>query len=161
MWGLADTPQIMAEVTQAAEATLAGALELARQELNFTVRFTVIGLGKLGGGELGYGSDLDVLYVADPGELALAVRLAERTQRLLKDDLARFGFRYEMDARLRPEGRKGQLVLDVDSYRAYYAQSAADLGAAGPAQSPFCRRGPIAGARISLPWPKRSSTARR
>ena len=125
LWGLADTPQVLTETTQAAEATLAGALELARQELGFGSRFAVIGLGKLGGGEMGYGSDLDVLYVADPGELTPAARLAERAQRLLKDDLARHGFRCEMDARLRPEGRTGQLVLDIESYRAYYTHSAA------------------------------------
>ncbi len=125
LWGLADTAQVFAETTQFAEATLAGALEIARQETGFTGRFAVIGLGKLGGGELGYGSDWDVLYVADLGELAHAARLAERTQRLLRDDLAPYGVRAEMDARLRPEGRKGQLVLDTESYRAYYAQSAA------------------------------------
>ena len=125
LWGLADTAQVMAEVTAGAEAALAGALEIARRELALTGRFAVIGLGKLGGGEMGCGSDLDVLYVADAGELAQAARLAERTQRILRDDMARFGFRYEMDARLRPEGRKGQLVLDLASYERYYAGAAA------------------------------------
>ena len=125
LWGLADTPQVMAEVTAAAEAALANALLIARRELGFEGRFAVIGLGKLGGIEMGYGSDLDVLYVADPGELASAARLAERAQRVLKDEMGRFGFHYEMDARLRPEGRKGQLVLDVDAYHHYYAHSAA------------------------------------
>jgi glutamate-ammonia-ligase adenylyltransferase len=125
LWGLAGTAQVMAEVTAAAEAALASALQIARRDLGLAGRFAVIGLGKLGGGEMGYGSDLDVLYVADAGDLARAARLAERAQRLLKEDMARYGFRCEMDARLRPEGRKGQLVLDVDSYRAYYAHSAA------------------------------------
>ena len=125
LWELAGTPQVMAEVTAAAQAALTNALQVARGELGMESRFAVIGLGKLGGGEMGYGSDLDVLYVADTGELAPAARLAERAQRLLKDEMGRFGFRYEMDARLRPEGRKGQLVLDVDSYRHYYAHSAA------------------------------------
>ncbi len=125
LWGRADTAQVMAEVTAGAQTALAGALDIARHELGFEGRFAVIGLGKMGGGEMGYGSDLDVLYVADPGELSQAARLAERAQRLLKDDMSRFGIHYEMDARLRPEGRKGQLVLDLDSYQRYYAHSAA------------------------------------
>ncbi len=124
LWGLADTAQTLAETTQTAEAALSSALSVARQELGYGGSFAVIGLGKLGGEEMGYGSDLDVLYVAD-GSLPDAARLAERTQRLLKDDLARSGIRYEMDARLRPEGRKGQLVLDSASYAAYYAHAAA------------------------------------
>lgn len=125
LWKLAETASVLAEVTEAAQRTVENVLQIARLELGMEGRFAIIGLGKLGGAEMGYGSDLDVLYVAEAGELTGAARLAERTQRLLKDELARFGFRYEMDARLRPEGRKGQLVLDLDSYRAYYAQSAA------------------------------------
>ncbi len=125
LWGLADTAQVLAETTQAAEAALFSALTLARRELGFAGQFAVIGLGKLGGGEMGYGSDLDVMYVADADHLQDAARLAERTQRLLKDDLSRFGVRSEMDARLRPEGRAGQLVLDLDTYAAYYTHSAA------------------------------------
>ena len=125
LWGLADTAQTLAETTQAAEAALSSALTLARQELGSRGQFAVIGLGKLGGGEMGYGSDLDVIYIADAESLQDAARLAERTQRLLKDDLSRHGVRYEMDARLRPEGRAGQIVLDLASYAAYYAHSAA------------------------------------
>ena len=125
LWGLADTQQVLTETTDAAASALSNALALARSELGFDGPFAVIGLGKLGGREMGYGSDLDVLYVAAPDTLTQAARLAERTQRLLKDDLARFGVPYEMDARLRPEGRKGQLVLDLDTYAAYYARSAA------------------------------------
>jgi glutamate-ammonia-ligase adenylyltransferase len=125
LWGLADTAEVLTETTQAAESALANALALARAELSYDGQFAVIGLGKLGGGEMGYGSDLDVVYVADSHHLAEAARLATRTQNLLGSDLSRHGFRYEMDARLRPEGRKGQLVLDLESYRAYYAQSAA------------------------------------
>ncbi len=125
LWGLANTESVMAEVTAAAEATLESALEIARREQEYTGRFAVIGLGKLGGQELGYGSDFDVLYVADAAHLGEATRLAERVQKLLQTDLSRFGQSFALDARLRPEGSKGQLVLDLNSYRAYYAQSAA------------------------------------
>ena len=124
LWELAGIDQILSETTQTAEAALSSALTIARQELGFGGEFAVIGLGKLGGGEMGYGSDLDVIYVAD-GSLPDAARLAERTQRLLKDDLSRYGVRYEMDARLRPEGRTGPLVLSLDSCDAYYVHSAA------------------------------------
>ena len=125
LWGLADTERVMAEVTDAAEATLESALAIAREDLSFSGRFAIIGLGKLGGAELGYGSDFDVLYVADSEHLTEAARLAERIQKLLRDDLTREGLSYEMDARLRPDGRKGQLVLDLDSCREYYSQRAA------------------------------------
>ena len=124
LWGLAGTAEVLAETTRTAEATLENALILARAELGFAGRFAVVGLGKLGGDELGYGSDLDVLYLADAGELASAARLAERTQRLLKDNLGRAGVGLEMDARLRPHGNDGPLVLDIDSYRRYYADTA-------------------------------------
>ncbi len=124
LWGLADTPEVLAETTRTAEATLGNALTLARAETGFTGRFAVIGLGKLGGTELSYGSDLDVLYVADTGELTPAARLAERTQRLLKDEIGRSGVGIDMDARLRPHGNDGPLVLDINSYRRYYAEAA-------------------------------------
>ena len=125
VWGLADTVQVMAEVTQAAEGALQGALALAAREMSWEGRFAVVGLGKLGGRELGYASDLDVLFVADAGELAGAAHLAERLQRILGDKLPRHGFRYEVDARLRPDGRAGALALDLASYRRYYTESAA------------------------------------
>ena len=125
VWGLADTAQVMAEVTQAAEGMLQGALDLAAREMNWEGRFAVVGLGKLGGREMGYASDLDVLFVADAGELAGAAHLAERLQRILGDELPRHGFRYEVDARLRPDGRAGALALDLASYRRYYTESAA------------------------------------
>ena len=44
---------------------------------------------------------------------------------ILGDELPRHGFRYDVDARLRPDGRKGALALDLGSYRRYYAESAA------------------------------------
>lgn len=125
VWGFADTPETLAAVTQTAEDALTNGLALARRDTGWEGRFAVIGLGKLGGGEMGYGSDLDVLYVADAAELTPATRLAERLQTTLNTELARHGFRYELDPRLRPDGRKGALALDIETYRRYYAESAA------------------------------------
>ncbi len=75
----------------------------------------VIGMGKLGGQELNYASDVDVLFVTadDAG--------TERARRTL--EVARRSFR--VDADLRPEGRAGPLARPLDSYRSYWARWAA------------------------------------
>ncbi len=79
---------------------------------------TVIGMGKLGGTELNYASDIDVMFVCD-GDLAPATKAAED---LLKE-LAGFspeGQAYRIDLNLRPEGRSGALVRSLDGYLEYY-----------------------------------------
>jgi glutamate-ammonia-ligase adenylyltransferase len=90
-------------------------------------RIAVIGMGRLGGGELGYGSDADVLFVCEPlngAEESAAVRwsvtVAEQLRNLLGTPSADPPL--EVDANLRPEGRNGPLVRTLASYGAYYAQ---------------------------------------
>jgi glutamate-ammonia-ligase adenylyltransferase len=87
----------------------------------------VIGMGRLGGGELGYGSDADVMFVCEPRDgvdESLAVRwsvtIAEQVRTLLGTPSADPPL--EVDANLRPEGRNGSLVRTLSSYEAYYAQ---------------------------------------
>jgi glutamate-ammonia-ligase adenylyltransferase len=87
----------------------------------------VIGMGRLGGLELGYGSDADVLFVCDPlpghdesTAVAWATRVAERVQKLL--GAPSVDPPLQLDAGLRPEGRQGPLVRTVAAYRAYYDQ---------------------------------------
>ncbi len=77
-------------------------------------RLTVIGMGKLGGAELNYASDVDVMLVGqgDPERLA-------RAGRNLIDSAGRC-FRVDLD--LRPEGRDGPLVRSLESYEAYWAR---------------------------------------
>lgn len=87
----------------------------------------VIGMGRLGGGELGYGSDADVMFVCDPVDgvdetraMKWSVSVAEQLRTLLgspSDDPP-----LEVDANLRPEGRSGPLVRTLASYGAYYQQ---------------------------------------
>src|SRR5207249_4429112 len=74
--------------------------------------FAVIGLGKLGGAELNYASDVDVLFVG--GDDSAARRVV---------DVARRCFR--VDADLRPEGRAGPLTRTLESYESYWDRWAA------------------------------------
>ena len=90
-------------------------------------RIAVIGMGRLGGGELGYGSDADVMFVCEPNpgsDESAAVRwsvtIAEQVRALLGTPSADPPL--EVDAGLRPEGRSGPLVRTLASYEAYYAQ---------------------------------------
>ncbi|MBN2351663.1 MAG: hypothetical protein JXD23_03765 [Spirochaetales bacterium] len=79
--------------------------------------FAVIAMGKLGGEELNYSSDIDLLFIAAP-EASRFLTLGER----LIDALTRItpeGFLYRVDMRLRPWGQMGALVSSVDGYLTY------------------------------------------
>src|SRR5581483_9618838 len=87
----------------------------------------VIGMGRLGGRELGYGSDADVLFVCEPADgvqdsdaVKWANTVAEQIRALLGTPSADPPL--EVDANLRPEGRSGPLVRTLASYAAYYEQ---------------------------------------
>jgi len=89
-------------------------------------RIAVIGMGRLGGGELGYGSDADVMFVCEPisdVEDAVATRwsvtIADQVIKLLGSPSADPPL--EVDTSLRPEGRSGSLVRTLESYASYYA----------------------------------------
>jgi glutamate-ammonia-ligase adenylyltransferase len=120
-------------LTSVAEATLAGALETAVRAVELerreplVTRLSVIAMGRLGGREMGYASDADVLFVHDPldgaddreaAESALAV--ANEMRRLLAVPSPEPAL--EIDPNLRPEGRQGPLVRTLASYAAYYAR---------------------------------------
>ena len=92
-------------------------------------RIAVIGMGRLGGGELGYGSDADVMFVCEPvsgTEESVAVKwsvtIAEQVRKVLGTPSADPPL--EVDTNLRPEGRSGPLVRTLASYEAYYARFA-------------------------------------
>jgi glutamate-ammonia-ligase adenylyltransferase len=85
----------------------------------------IIGLGKLGGAEIDYGSDLDVVFVADSKakNLATLARLALEVLDLVSARTEQ-GMVFRMDARLRPDGEKGLLVNTLSAYEEYYRQRA-------------------------------------
>ncbi|MGW2305960.1 bifunctional [glutamine synthetase] adenylyltransferase/[glutamine synthetase]-adenylyl-L-tyrosine phosphorylase [Streptomyces sp. NPDC001809] len=115
-------------VTDLNAATIAGALRAAvRAEWGdeLPTRFAVIGMGRFGGHELGYGSDADVLFVHEPREgvdeqeaARAANRVVAEMRRLLQ--LPTADPPLLIDADLRPEGKSGPLVRTLKSYAAYY-----------------------------------------
>ena len=86
-----------------------------------TPRFAVIGYGKLGGKELGYASDLDLVFLYDDADERAQEIYARLTQRINTwlGTLTPAGILYETDLRLRPDGAAGLLVSSVDAFRDY------------------------------------------
>jgi len=150
--GLSDMAQTAHEFSNLADACIQQALDIAHfalplapdspsgpesanpaePGLNFPP-LTVIGMGKLGGQELNYSSDIDLIFVCDddlPEKVVTAEgrkldtetylrRIAQTTISTLMDDTAQ-GHVFRVDMRLRPEGRFGPLVRSLASCRAYY-----------------------------------------
>jgi glutamate-ammonia-ligase adenylyltransferase len=124
--GLADFEQNLAELSALADACLQYALEVVMRKNKIrTPPFVVIGLGKLGGCEIDYGSDLDLLFVTDAQakELPKLQRLAVNMKELLSRRTEQ-GMVFHTDARLRPDGEKGLLVNTLAAYEEYYRQRA-------------------------------------
>ena len=126
-----ELPHTAAALADLAAAALEAALVIARAEVGQGAdgcRFAIIGMGKCGGGELNYVSDVDVIFVAEPvsGEvadeaaaLAIAAQLATALIRVCSAATAE-GTLWPVDAALRPEGRNGPLVRTVASHLQYY-----------------------------------------
>ncbi|KRF34106.1 bifunctional [glutamine synthetase] adenylyltransferase/[glutamine synthetase]-adenylyl-L-tyrosine phosphorylase [Nocardioides sp. Soil805] len=123
-----------AEIADLAAGTLEAALAVARARVGesaATTRLAVVAMGKCGGHELNYVSDVDVVYVFEPavldtGEgadesqaLRAATQLASHLMRICSDHTAE-GTIWPVDANLRPEGASGPLVRTLASHRGYY-----------------------------------------
>ncbi|HEX3824898.1 MAG TPA: bifunctional [glutamine synthetase] adenylyltransferase/[glutamine synthetase]-adenylyl-L-tyrosine phosphorylase [Mycobacteriales bacterium] len=120
--GDVDVGDVAAELADLAEATLGAALQLAAAETgaDAEVGLAVIGMGKCGGRELNYVSDVDVIFVGEPGEQnAKATALAAAMMRACSEVTAE-GTIWPVDAALRPEGKSGPLVRTVASHEGYY-----------------------------------------
>jgi glutamate-ammonia-ligase adenylyltransferase len=116
--GLATLEVTERELTALAEACL----EVALAGLEPSVPFTVIGMGRLGGAELSYASDIDVLFVYD-GDRATDFDAAERIAEQLVTEIGATtseGQTFRIDARLRPEGNQGPLARSLGGYATYY-----------------------------------------
>jgi glutamate-ammonia-ligase adenylyltransferase len=123
---LADFEQYLVELSALADACLQYALEsVMRKHKLKSVPFAIIGLGKLGGAEIDYGSDLDIVFVADAKakDLPRLSKFAVEVMDLLTKRTEQ-GLLFQTDARLRPDGEKGLLVNRLPAYEEYYRQRA-------------------------------------
>ncbi|GAA1937627.1 bifunctional [glutamine synthetase] adenylyltransferase/[glutamine synthetase]-adenylyl-L-tyrosine phosphorylase [Nocardioides marmoribigeumensis] len=128
-----DVEQVSEALTDLTHATLEAALAIAvrrvgsQRETPLPTRLAIVSMGRLGGHEVGYGSDADVLFVHEPVEGAEpedAARAAQAVANELRRLLGTAGSdpALEVDADLRPEGKGGPLVRTVESYAAYYSK---------------------------------------
>ena len=132
--GLISVGNIARGLTSVAEISITAAYDAAVKQVTvdrggFRAKFAVIGMGRLGGAELGYSSDADVMFVMEPlpGE---DDQLARADAHAVADLMSRLLGRptpdppLEIDANLRPEGKNGPLVRPISSYVGYWARTA-------------------------------------
>ena len=138
--------EITGQLTFLADVLLFAAYSMAKKELtrhgsptwddNGVVReasLAVVALGKMGGNELNYHSDLDIIYIYDhqgttDGERPLTnheyfAKLGQKIISILSTQ-TREGYVYKIDTRLRPSGNAGPLVTSLGSFRSYHAEEA-------------------------------------
>jgi glutamate-ammonia-ligase adenylyltransferase len=148
------------QISYVAEAVCEAALQEAHRHLQVQrgvprladgrpARFVVLGLGKLGGGELNYSSDIDLIFLYEGGGRTQGEqtienseyfeRLARRFVKLLTEQ-TELGVAYRVDLRLRPEGSQGPFVISVDHALQYY-----DVRGRTWERQAFVKARPIAG----------------
>jgi glutamate-ammonia-ligase adenylyltransferase len=118
LFDLAEATEVGADLTTLAEATLEAALE----SLDPRVPLCVIAMGRFGGAQLSYGSDLDVIFVYDgdrPSHFEEADRLGKDLLRFVNGPTPAERI-YEIDANLRPEGKQGPMARSVDGFVSYF-----------------------------------------
>ncbi len=140
--GIATLAETTAEISALADVLIHEALRHSQAEMRRrypspaienNARFTVLSLGKLGGNELNYSSDVDLLYLYDgaeavAGELSLREYFVRQAQ-LMTEILSRTtteGAVFRIDLRLRPQGHEGEPAVALGHALDYYAHSAHD-----------------------------------
>ncbi|MDP2759386.1 MAG: bifunctional [glutamate--ammonia ligase]-adenylyl-L-tyrosine phosphorylase/[glutamate--ammonia-ligase] adenylyltransferase [Sideroxyarcus sp.] len=121
-----------------------------RQKHREQPQFAIIAYGKLGGRELGYASDLDLVFLYDddhPDAGRIYARLAQRINMLISSHTAA-GRLYEVDLRLRPNGESGLLVSSVESFESYQREHAWVWEHQALTRARFCAGDPALGGRF-------------
>ena len=137
-----DLPGTLADLSNLADIFLEAALALAKEEIGkqreesepFPEDFAIIGMGKLGGREINFGSDLDIIFVYDEAKehgsrlsgsmiKTYFESVAQMIYRLTSE-MTPAGLAYKIDADLRPEGSGAHLALSVKGYENYFKSRA-------------------------------------
>ena len=142
MLGLGTLAEITSELTALADAIVEAAYSRVHQQMAGShgepgndARFSVIALGKMGGEELNYSSDIDLMFLYSAnGETSGPQRISNKEFFLLAasrlttllSTYSTEGMCYRVDLRLRPDGSTGELCLSLDAAREYYAKRARD-----------------------------------
>ncbi|HRE16099.1 MAG TPA: bifunctional [glutamate--ammonia ligase]-adenylyl-L-tyrosine phosphorylase/[glutamate--ammonia-ligase] adenylyltransferase, partial [Rhodocyclaceae bacterium] len=152
--GLQTIERISDHLTELADITVQETLRLCWSKLSKRHReapaFAVIGYGKLGGKELGYASDLDIVFLyddEDPDAQQNYTRLAQRINTWLSSQTGA-GMLFETDLRLRPNGDSGLLVVSVESFREYQQKQAWIWEHQALTRARFCAGDPAVGERF-------------
>ena len=169
--GIATLAETTAEISALADVLIEEALREADSQLQHRFgtpqrldregrvvdsRFAVLSLGKLGGNELNYSSDIDLLYLYDGGEEPAGaeisnreyfIRLAQQTTELLSRH-TREGPVFRIDLRLRPQGNEGEPAVSAAACDPLLLSGRARLGVAGHDQGAAFGRRCWAGARV-------------
>ncbi|MBS1190149.1 MAG: Glutamate-ammonia ligase adenylyltransferase [Rhodocyclaceae bacterium] len=152
--GLHTIERLSDHLTQLADILVQATLDLCWGKLKNRHRerpaFAVIGYGKLGGKELGYASDLDLVYLYDdPAQEAEEnyVRLGQRLTTWLSSQTSA-GILFEADLRLRPNGDSGLLAVSVEGFRDYLLKRAWVWEHQALTRARFCAGDPAVGERF-------------
>ena len=131
---IAIQPAVSRALSDLADAALESALAIAQSntEESELLRFTIIGMGKLGAQELNYVSDVDLIYVVEPMAetmsqpqlVKVGSKIAMLMQKICQSVMPNVmePALWQIDGALRPEGKDGPLVRRLDSHKAYYRQ---------------------------------------
>lgn len=123
--------QVGIALTDLTAATLQSALDVATRAVEsqlgheLATRLLIVGMGRLGGAEMGYGSDADVMFVHQPEEGVDETAAQKQATLVVQEVIRLLGLagpdpQLEIDAGLRPEGKAGPLVRSLAGYVAYY-----------------------------------------
>ena len=119
-----DVSEVSDELSNIADAVLSATLQVAWDKVgtrSASPKFAIIAYGKLGGRELAYESDLDLIFLFDEVRgirSEMIARLAQKINSLLNTN-SRFGKLYQTDLRLRPNGNAGLLVSTTTAFEYY------------------------------------------